>query len=156
MAENTRTIETKSPEQTAALARRLAPQFGAGDVVCLEGPIGAGKTHFARTLINARLPHPEDIPSPTFTLVQQYEAPDLEIWHCDLYRLTHPDEALELGLEEAFETAFCLVEWPKMLAGLLPPDVLTIGFEPGDAPEGRRITFSSDSERWRELLEKLG
>ncbi len=156
MAENTRTIETTSPEQTAALARRLAPLLDAGDVICLEGPIGAGKTHFARALINARLPRPEDIPSPTFTIVQQYEAPDLEIWHCDLYRLTHPDEALELGLEEAFETALCLVEWPEMLAGLLPPDVLTIGFEPGDTPAGRRITLSSGSERWRELWEKLG
>ncbi len=155
MAERPITIQATGPEQTAALAKRIAPLLGPGDVICLEGPIGAGKTHFARALISARLPLPEDIPSPTFTLVQQYDAPDLEIWHCDLYRLTHPDEALELGLSEAFDTALCIIEWPEILAGILPPDALTIHFQPTKEPEARWMTFSSTAGKWQVLREVL-
>ncbi|MDB4112342.1 tRNA (adenosine(37)-N6)-threonylcarbamoyltransferase complex ATPase subunit type 1 TsaE, partial [Yoonia sp.] len=73
---------------TAAFATQVAPLLSAGDVLLLEGEIGAGKSAFARALIRARLGRMEDVPSPTFTLVQIYEAPDGDIWHCDLYRLT--------------------------------------------------------------------
>lgn len=91
----------------------------AGDCLLLEGQIGAGKSHFARALIRARLGREEDVPSPTFTLVQTYQA-DVEIWHADLYRLGHPDEVLELGLEAAFDDAICLIEWPDRLGRHLP------------------------------------
>src|SRR5210317_2389261 len=86
---------------TATLAARMAPLLAKGDTLLLEGDIGAGKSAFARALIRARLGRMEDVPSPTFTIVQTYEADDGDIWHCDLYRLTHPDEAFELGLEDA-------------------------------------------------------
>ena len=99
------------PETTADLARMLAPNLTAGDTILLRGDVGAGKTHFARALIQSLLAMPEDVPSPTFTLVQTYETADgTEIWHSDLYRLTHPEEVDELGLTDAFETAICLVE----------------------------------------------
>ena len=94
--------------ETERLANALRGKFLAGDVVLLSGPIGAGKSHFARALIRALLADhglAEDIPSPTFTLVQTYQAGDLEIWHSDLYRLTSSDEVHELGLFDAFETA---------------------------------------------------
>lgn len=133
------------PEDTAALACALAPLLGAGDTLALEGPIGAGKTHFARALILARLARhgaSEDVPSPTFTLVQTYRAGDLEIWHADLYRLSHPEEAEELGLTEAFETALCLVEWPERLGADLPPETLHLRLEPGAAAEARRAILS--------------
>ena len=84
-------------DATAALAQHIAGRLGAGDTLLLEGDIGAGKSAFARALIRARLGRMEDVPSPTFTLVQTYEDDDGDIWHCDLYRLTHPDEALELS-----------------------------------------------------------
>jgi tRNA threonylcarbamoyladenosine biosynthesis protein TsaE len=136
-------LDLPGPEATVAFAQALAPMLDAGDVLALEGPIGAGKTHFARALILARLAEygvAEDVPSPTFTLVQIYHAGDLEIWHADLYRLTHPDEAAELGLTEAFETALCLVEWPERLGADLPPDALHLQLEPGESPGARCAT----------------
>jgi len=90
---------------TRQLASNVARILRPGDVILLEGPIGAGKTFFARGVIQAILGVAEDVPSPTFTLVQVYDGPRGDIWHCDLYRLTHPDEAIELGLEEAFEAS---------------------------------------------------
>jgi len=111
---------------TDRLAVWLAHRLRAGDCVLLDGPIGAGKSHLARALIRARLGRPEDVPSPTFTLVQVYEAAGVDIWHADLYRLSHPDEVLELGLADAFGQAICLVEWPDRLGALAPPDSLRL------------------------------
>ena len=116
---------------TAHLAQRFAHILKIGDTLLLQGPVGAGKTFFARALIRQRLGRGEEVPSPTFTLVQTYPDPDGDIWHCDLYRLTHPDEALELGLEEAFETAICLIEWPDRLGQSLPQDALHLVFSAG-------------------------
>lgn len=142
------------PEATARFARSLAPLLGPGDVLLLEGQIGAGKTHFARALIQSLLPWPEDVPSPTFTLVQVYEARKFEIWHADLYRLGHPDEALELGLADAFETALCLVEWPEKLGPDRPKTALTLRFSV-DETTGRRVEFLSDADMWRARLRGL-
>ena len=140
-------------EQTSALGRWLAPRLVAGDTLLLEGPIGAGKSHLARAVIRARLGTDEDIPSPTYTLVQVYEpssdagnegeksahaAP--EIWHADLYRLGHPDEVVELGLEAAFRTAICLVEWPDRLGSLRPETAISIRLSLW--AEGRRLDIS--------------
>jgi tRNA threonylcarbamoyl adenosine modification protein YjeE len=118
-----------SPKATAALASALAPELHGGDVVLLEGPIGAGKTHFARALIQAllaRYGRVEDVPSPTYTLVQTYHAGGTDIVHADLYRLSCPHDALELGLDEAFGTAICLVEWPDRLGTLAPSHAIRL------------------------------
>lgn len=115
---------------TERLGIWLADALRPGDTILLEGGIGAGKTHLARSLIRAALGRMEDVPSPTFTLVQTYEADGHEIWHADLYRLTHPDEVQELGLDAAFETAICLVEWPDRLGPLVPPDALRLALRP--------------------------
>lgn len=144
-------IPLPDPDATDALARRFAPLLGPGDVLLLEGQIGAGKTHFARALIRA-LGVSEDVPSPTFTLVQTYEA-GFEIWHADLYRLTHPDEAIELGLAEAFETALCLVEWPEKLGSDRPKQALTLRFSLiGD---GREVACLSENSEWEARLASL-
>lgn len=123
-------------DATSRLGRWFAERLNAGDCLLLNGPIGAGKSHFARALIQARLGRLEDVPSPTFTLVQTYQA-DVEIWHADLYRLSHPDEVLELGLEGAFDSAICLIEWPERLGRNAPTGALTLRFAPMD--EGRIV-----------------
>jgi tRNA threonylcarbamoyladenosine biosynthesis protein TsaE len=126
--------------QTAALGMRLAGLARPGDVILLHGPIGAGKSHLARAFIRARLGRAEEVPSPTFTLVQVYDAPGGDIWHADLYRLTHPDEVWELGLDDAFTRAICLVEWPDRLGRHLPEGALHIRLEAlGD---GRRAVLT--------------
>lgn len=124
------------PDSTAALGLWFAERLRAGDCLLLDGPIGAGKSHFARALIQSRLGRAEDVPSPTFTLVQTYQA-DCEIWHADLYRLSHPDEVLELGLDQAFDSAITLIEWPDRLGDLAPPDAIRLAFR--DKGEGREL-----------------
>lgn len=139
---------------TSALAARLAPHLGPGDCLCLAGDLGAGKTHFARALIQARLAAEgltEDVPSPTFTLVQTYQAGDLEIWHSDLYRLSDPREMDELGLTDAFDTALCLIEWPDRMAGEMPQAALWLHLVM--AGEGREVTFrSARPDLWQSRL----
>lgn len=126
---------------TAALAARLARRLGPGDALLLSGPVGAGKSAFARALIRARLRDPEaEVPSPTFTLVQTYGEGAEALWHADLYRLSHPDEVAEIGLLAALEEAVCLVEWPDRLGPLLPAGALRLHLELEG--EGRRATFT--------------
>ena len=88
-------------------------------MIALKGELGAGKTTFARAFIRAR-GGGEAVPSPTFTLVQIYEIGDVPIWHFDAYRLRDPDEAWELGIEDAFRDGISLIEWPERLGPLLP------------------------------------
>lgn len=144
-----------SPEATRLFAQSLAPLLTAGDVILLHGSVGAGKTHFARSLIQSRLKVPEDVPSPTFTIVQTYDLDGVDLWHCDLYRLSSPDEAIELGLEDAFEDAICLVEWPDRLAELAPDDALNIRFSADTVPEHRQAEIWSTSAKWTPILDRL-
>lgn len=139
-------------DATARLATQMAEQLKIGDTLLLEGDVGAGKSAFARALIRARLGRMEDVPSPTFTLVQTYEDYSGDIWHCDLYRLTHPDEALELGLDEAFETAICVIEWPDRLGDVAPKAALTLAFEA--CATNHHVTLSGENP-WKERLQRL-
>jgi tRNA threonylcarbamoyladenosine biosynthesis protein TsaE len=136
----TLTLDLPDPDATEALGARLAALARSSDVFLLEGPIGAGKSCLARAFIRARLGREEEVPSPTFTLVQVYEADGVEIWHADLYRLTHPDEVWELGLDDAFATAICLVEWPDRLGAHVPPEALRIRLEA--VGDGRKAVLS--------------
>ncbi len=147
------TVPLHSPDQTAAFARRLGAQLRAGDTVLLSGDVGAGKTHFARALIQSLLATPEDVPSPTFTLVQVYDtASDVQIWHADLYRLTDPSETEELGLTDAMEQAICLIEWPDRLGDLRPDDALDITLTATDVEDHRTLTATWSGPRWDAVL----
>ncbi len=144
------TLTLPTEADTAALGVRLAGIARPGDCILLEGPIGAGKSSLARAFIRARLGREEEVPSPTFTLVQTYDAGGVEIWHADLYRLTQPDEVWELGLEDAFRTAICLVEWPDRLGAHVPEGALRLRLEAwGD---GRRAVISGGRAGLRKAL----
>lgn len=135
---------------TTAFAGRLASVLKPGDIIALDGTLGAGKTALARALINALPGEPEDVPSPTFTLVQTYNRGDLEIWHFDLYRIEDPEDAFELGIEDAFTDAVSLIEWPERLGSLLPSKNLNVRIE--EISTGRRITLRGNDD-WRRRLE---
>ena len=109
-----------SEKETAALGAALAMQARRGDVIALYGPLGAGKTTLARGFIQKITDSDEEVVSPTFTIVQIYDAADVPIWHFDLYRLHNPDDAMELGFEEALATGISVIEWPERLGNLLP------------------------------------
>lgn len=149
-----RRITLSSPDNTAALAQALAAHLKAGDTLLLSGPIGAGKTTFARALIQERLSQAglwEEVPSPSFTLVQTYNDGAAEIWHVDLYRLDGGAETSELGLDEAFRTAICLVEWPERLGPQVPDDALALSLEIGSESE-RSLTASASGPRGAALM----
>lgn len=126
---------------TVALATAIATHARTGDVIALSGELGTGKTAFARGFIQALSDNPEEVPSPTFTLVQTYETPNGPVYHFDLYRLNDPDEAIELGIEESFATGMTLIEWPDKLGSYLPADRLDISIAYGSSPEARTITL---------------
>ncbi|HLY58725.1 MAG TPA: tRNA (adenosine(37)-N6)-threonylcarbamoyltransferase complex ATPase subunit type 1 TsaE [Stellaceae bacterium] len=126
-----------SESATEALAGRLAGAVQPGDVVALSGPLGIGKSVFARAFVRALAGADEEVPSPTFTLVQGYDTPAGTVWHFDLYRLTVPEEALEIGFEEALGDLAVLIEWPERLGPLLPVRRLDVMLAEGATPESR-------------------
>jgi tRNA threonylcarbamoyladenosine biosynthesis protein TsaE len=147
------TLSLNSPDQTAAFARALGAQLRAGDTVLLSGDVGAGKTHLARALIQSLLAAHEDVPSPTFTLVQVYDSDaGSEIWHADLYRLSDPSEIEELGLTDAMEHAICLIEWPDRLGDLRPDDALDITLTATDVEDHRTLTAIWSGPRWDAVM----
>ncbi|MBM7067228.1 tRNA (adenosine(37)-N6)-threonylcarbamoyltransferase complex ATPase subunit type 1 TsaE [Actibacterium sp. 188UL27-1] len=149
----TQTLILPDAEATTRLGQTLAPLLGNGDTLLLAGPIGAGKSHLARAIILSKLAgedRVEDVPSPTYTLVQTYDTTKGEIWHTDLYRLGDPGEVYELGLDEAFEAALCLVEWPDRLGRTAPAHALSV--EIALSGTGRRLTLSAQDPKWAALL----
>lgn len=125
MADLTKIFISKSEKDTKKLAETLAQKAKRGDVFALFGTLGMGKSVFARAFIQ-KLTDAKEVPSPTFTLVQQYEASDFEVYHFDLYRLKSPDEVFELGFEEAVYEGVCLIEWPEQAGNWLPRDIFKI------------------------------
>ena len=141
--------ELALPDQQATerLGRAVAGRLRAGEAVCLYGPLGAGKSTLARALVRALTDEAEEVPSPTFTLVQTYEGPAFPIAHFDLYRLKSAEEAYEVGLDEALEVGAAVIEWPERLGQALPPDRLAIHLAPGES-EGARTARTEGFGVW--------
>ena len=133
---------------TQALGARIAAGLSVGDTVALEGDLGAGKTTLARAILQA-LGVTEEIPSPTFTLVQYYETPMLAVRHYDLYRIENPADVEELGLEDALDDGAVLVEWPERAPHWLPADRLQVSLGLHD---GARQAWISGPARWRSSI----
>ncbi len=148
-------IKIGNEAEMIALGQQMAFLFEAGDVILLDGDLGAGKTTLIRAILQAQAAEEIEVPSPTFSLVQSYVFPHSEIWHMDLYRLEQPDDIWELGVEEAFESAICFFEWPDKAKGLLPEDGLRIVISHSGNAIREVSFFSSDADRWRPRLLKV-
>ena len=149
------TFDLPDADATTRLGEAIAPLLAPGEAVLLYGPLGMGKSTLARGLIRALTRPGEEVPSPTFTLVQFYES-DPPIAHFDLYRLSRPEEAFEIGLDEALDEGCALIEWPERLVDdpgrMLGPDRLTITLS--EDGEGRLATVSG-AGAWETKLKEL-
>lgn len=141
------------PDQTMTerFARQFREHLKPGDIVLLEGPVGVGKSAFARAIVQDAM-HLDGtvdaVPSPTFTLVQVYETSSATYWHADLYRLSHVEELAELGLEDAFEDAVTLIEWPERLGAQTPARHLVVQLEHGASETERVATILPSGTGW--------
>lgn len=138
---------------TLSLGARLAAICRPGDVIALWGGLGMGKTVIARGFVRAIMGADEEVPSPTFTLVQPYDGPDVTVHHFDLYRLNDPEEAFELDIEDAFAEGISLIEWPERLGPYLPTGRLDLRLSPGDGETERRVNLSGGGD-WTERLKR--
>lgn len=146
-------ISLPDPAATAQLARRLAEVARPGDLIALYGTLGMGKTAFARAFIQHLAGAEEEVPSPTFTLVQSYDTAAGTIWHFDLYRLTRPEDVWELGLEDALADGITLIEWPERLGSTLPGRRVDLTLRAGDNPTARHALL--DAKGGSDLLSRL-
>lgn len=122
-------IILKDENDSINLAKALVGKLKAGDILAFYGNLGTGKTTICRGIIKSVCGEDTNVISPTFNLLQTYKTDLFEVFHFDLYRLKHPDEIFELGIEEAFNNNLCLIEWPEIIEHLLPKDTIRIKIE---------------------------
>ncbi|MDZ7718161.1 MAG: tRNA (adenosine(37)-N6)-threonylcarbamoyltransferase complex ATPase subunit type 1 TsaE [Balneolaceae bacterium] len=133
-----KTVQSCSPEETIRIAKKFAQTVERGDVICLEGNLGAGKTHFVRGFVQGLGLSGDVVSSPTFTLINEYDG-ELPVYHFDCYRLEHVEEALEIGAEEyLYGDGVCVIEWPNRITEILPPT-------------SKHVTFSITGKNKREI-----
>lgn len=136
-----KTVQSNSPEETLKIAKEYAKTVQAGDVICLDGNLGAGKTQFVRGFVQGVGLPGDVVTSPTFTIINEYDG-DLPVYHFDCYRLEHFGEAIEIGAEEyLYGKGVCIVEWPDRISELLPPS-------------SKHVTFSIIGKNEREIIFK--
>lgn len=125
-------LVSNSPEETIALGKAFASELEAGDIVCLKGELGAGKTHFVKGVAEGLGIDQNEVHSPTFTLLDEHVG-EQPLYHFDCYRMESPGEALEIGAEEYFYgDGICVIEWPERIKSLIPPDAIWISIEAPD------------------------
>jgi len=148
------TFELSDERETQALAASLAKLVNNGEQLALTGDLGTGKTVFARAFIRTLCGSDVEVPSPTFTLLQVYDAEDgRELFHFDLYRLEHSLDALELNIDDAFANGISLIEWPERLGSLLPHDHLELALSYGVVESHRQAMITAGDSWYRRLQE---
>lgn len=155
---NRSVVTTSSAGQTRALGRRLGRLLRAGDIVFLQGPLGAGKTALAQG-VGQGLRLGTAVNSPTFVLMAKHESAEagLALYHADLYRLTDPEQVADLALEAQAADGVLLIEWPERGLEVLPEEHLLVVLDPSATnPRERRITIVANGERYRRILDGLG
>ena len=146
---DSREFELRDAAATLALGKALGALLSVGDVVCLHGDLGAGKTTLARGAVEAWMGAPHETPSPTFTIMQLYEGPRGELAHMDLYRLRGEQDLEEAGVVDALQAGPCLIEWPERLGAWTPDERLDVFLEQAGA--GRRAVLKPHGA-WRDRL----
>lgn len=140
----TRVFESEAPEATLSLAEAFSKELCPGDIVCLNGELGVGKTVFTKGLAKG-LGVTEDVVSPTFTILQEYRSGRMPLFHFDVYRIEDPDEMNEIGFEEYFfGDGVTVVEWSALIAELIPPNAKKVLIEkdPSRGFDYRKITIT--------------
>ncbi len=145
-----------TPKKALVIARLFARLLRASDTILLFGEIGSGKSFFARGVIQSMMINQsimvEEVPSPTFTIVQTYDALFPSVWHVDLYRVSVFDEIFELDLEDGIETGICLIEWPNKLGRLIPKRNISIKFDLTEPDHNmRKIQIEFNGEGWKHI-----
>lgn len=128
---------SKCEEDTIEFASKFASKLNKKDIVVLSGELGSGKTKFVQGVLKY-FGLENEISSPTFTIVNEYHAKEINIYHFDVYRLSDIDEFYAMGGEEYFENGICLIEWGEMIESILPPDYIKITFQKNDENEEYR------------------
>ncbi len=146
------TLNITDIARTADIAGQLSYLSEKGEVIELVGDLGAGKTTFARYFINSLCGSDQQVTSPTFNIVQIYDAVNFPIWHFDLYRLKDASELEEIGLYQAFDEALCLIEWPEIIDDILPEDRLLVKIH---LENDKRNVVLEGFGKWKEKLGKI-
>ena len=146
-------LKTTSENDTIEIGQKLARIARKGDCFALFGTLGMGKSVLARAFVQELCGAEEEVPSPTFTLVQLYEAPNFTIYHFDLYRIKSAEEIFELGMEEALYEGVTLIEWPEKMGGYLPRNCIRVTISAADSQ--RRITVSANTEEQITRLKEI-
>ena len=149
-----RVFHTRTAEETRAIAERLGRLLRPGDVLCLIGDLGAGKTTFTQGLaLGLDLPPAEPVCSPTFTLLAEHPGGRMPLYHFDVYRLRDSSGLADLAFDEYLEGAgVAVIEWADRVADALPADRLEIALTEGDEPDTRRITLTATGARAEETV----
>ncbi|MFN7039085.1 MAG: tRNA (adenosine(37)-N6)-threonylcarbamoyltransferase complex ATPase subunit type 1 TsaE [Alphaproteobacteria bacterium] len=148
-------VELNKKQDTEALAKKIAKSTRMGDVILLKGDLGVGKTFFAKNFIKYFFPNQDvTVNSPTFNLVQTYTTNLFTIWHFDLYRLKTVEEIFELGVEQAFDEAVSIIEWPELIQTILPKNVLEIEFSFNEKTDQRQVSLRLYGE-WKNRSDEI-
>ena len=146
---------SKSEEDTISFAKNFAKELQIGDIIILTGELGSGKTKFTEGILSY-FGLENEISSPTFTIVNEYDYKDFPIFHFDVYRLEDSSEFYAIGGDEYFENGICIIEWGEIIQDALPKEYIHIQFEKDDKIEDlRKLQIISYGERFDSLLQKL-